>query len=307
MHSRYRCNFGPEDKSDVLPEDMQALLKSTQKRRIKKKQAHRKKGKKVIPEYDAFPVNKPTTATVKRVGKVVAGFSIKRGCLRCFVAKQPYLDPSLCMLIYENTMHFNARGEHCHGSMVSGFRYALGAGISEDMKYKIAKMHAFGLSPAQIMQQHTKEVRELALSNGPVTRDTFLLPTDVRNICRKRAEELWMKHPSDPMSVRMWTHENTDSVFYYQEHDLIDLNTSTQSDAPFTLGIQNEWQLEMMVKFGHNSALSIDATFGTTQTRVRIFLHCPSEYMTVDLYFYNLQTTSLASFNVRPVVLCIYQ
>ena len=186
------------------------------------------------------------------------------------MAKQSYLDPSLCMLVYENTMHLNALGEQCHGSMVSGFRYTLGDGISQDMKYKIAKMHAFGLSPAQIMQQHTKEVRELALSNGPVTRDTFLLPSDVRNVVRKRAEELWMKHPSDPISVRMWTTENPDNVFYYQEHSLMDLNSSTQSEVPFTLGIQTEWQLEMMEKIGNNSALSIDATFGTTQTRVRL-------------------------------------
>jgi len=249
---------------------MQALLKSTQKRRTKKNQVKPKKGKKVIPEYDAFPISKSTSAKINRVGKNLGGFSIKRGCLRCFVAKQSYLDPSLCMLVYENTMHFNVRGEHCHGSMVSGFRYALGAGISEEMKDKIAKMHAFGLSPAQIMQQHTKEVRELALANGPVTRDTFLLPSDVRNIVRKRAEELWMKHPSDPISVRMWTTENPDNVFYYQEHSLLDLNSSTQSEAPFTLGIQIEWQLEMMEKFGNKSALSIDATFGTTQTRVRI-------------------------------------
>ena len=267
--SRYRCNFGPEDKSDVVPADMQALLKSTQKRRTKKNQTKPKKRRKVIPEYDTFPVTRSTGAKIKRVGKNIGGFSIKRGCLRCFVAKQSYLDPTLCILVYENTMHFNARGEHCHGSMVSGFRYALGAGISEDMKFKIAKMHAFGLSPAQIMQQHTKEVRELALANGPVTRDTFLLPSDVRNIVRKRAEELWMKDPSDPISVRMWTAENPDNVFYYQEHSLMDLNYSTQAEAPFTIGIQTEWQLEMMERFGNNNALSIDATFGTSQTRVR--------------------------------------
>ena len=212
--SRYRCNFGPKDKTDVVPEDMQALLKSTQKRRTKKHHAKPKKGKKVIPEYDAFPETTSTRAKVNHVGKNLGGFSIKRGCLRCFVAKQSYLDPTLCMLVYEHTTHFNARGEHCHGSMVSGFRYALGAGISEEMKYKIAKMHAFGLSPAQIMQQHTKEVRELALANGPVTRDTFLLPSDVRNIVRKRAEELWMKHPSDPINVCMWTTKNPDVVFY---------------------------------------------------------------------------------------------
>ena len=127
---------------------MQALLKSTQKPRTKKQHAKPKKGKKVILEYDVFPVTKSTGAKINRVGKNLGGFSIKRGCLRCFVAKQSYLDPSLCMLVYETTMHFNLRGEHCHGSMVSGFRYALGAGISEDMKYKIAKMHAFGLFPA---------------------------------------------------------------------------------------------------------------------------------------------------------------
>ena len=77
-----------------------------------------------------------------------------------------------------------------------------------------------------------------------------------------------MKDPSDPISVGMWTLEHPDSVFFYQEHPLLDLNHSTHNDAPFTLGIQTEWLLEMMAKFGHNSALSIDATFGTSQTQV---------------------------------------
>lgn len=193
---------------------------------------------------------------------------MKRGCQCSFVAKKPYLARSLCLLIYENTEHLNAKGEHCHGSMVSGFRYALGSGLSKELKLKIAQLHVFGLSPSQIMQQHTAEVRELAMSNGIVTRDTFLLPNDVRNICRKRAEDLWEKHPSDPINVRMWTMENPESVFYYQEHSLMDLNSQVQEDSPFTLGIQTEWQLQMMAKFGHNNALSLDATFGTSQTRV---------------------------------------
>ena len=83
---------------------------------------------------------------------------MKRGCHRSFVAKKPYLDHSLCLLIYENTEHLNAKGEHCHGSMVSGFRYALGSGLSEELKLKIAQLHAFGLSYSQIMQQHTAEI-----------------------------------------------------------------------------------------------------------------------------------------------------
>ena len=171
----------------------------------------------VVLEYNSFLVNKATTAKVKRIGKIVVGGSIKRGCQWCFVAKKPYLDPSLCMLVYENTMHLNSCGEHCHGSMGSGFRYAFDIGSSKDMKHKIAQMHAFGLSPTQIMRQHTKHVRDLAFANNTVTRDIFLLPSIIRNICHKHAEKLWMKNPSNPISVRMWMVEHSDSVFFYQE------------------------------------------------------------------------------------------
>ena len=81
------------------------------------------------------------------------------------------------------------------------------------MKHKIAQMHVFGLPPAQIMQQYTKEVRDLALANGTVTYNAFLLPSDVRNICCKHAEELWMKNPFNPISVCMWMVEHSNSVF----------------------------------------------------------------------------------------------
>ena len=118
-------------------------------------------------------MNRTSIAKVKCIGKTLVGISIKRGCQQAFVAKQPYLDGALCVLIYENIDHLNTHGELCHGTMVRGTRYALGAGLSEELKMKIAQMHAFGLSPAQIMQQHTKDVRELALSDDVVTRDTF--------------------------------------------------------------------------------------------------------------------------------------
>ena len=300
LHNRYRCNFGPEDKSDVVQQDMQALLKSTQKKR-KKKVENKKKGKKIVPAYDAFPTNNNARPKATRISKTQSGNSIKRGCQRCFLAKKPYLDHSLCLLVYENTKHLNAQGEHCHGSMVTGFRYALGSGLSEELKLKIAQLHALGLSPTQIMQQHTKEVRDLAMSNGVVTRDTFLLPSDVRNICRKRAEDLWEKHPKDPISVRMWTMENPENVFYYQEHGLMDLNSQVQDDSPFTLGIQTEWQLQMMAKFGFNNALSVDATFGTSQTRVSrtliLSMTCPAPSIIVLHVLHCLPT----SFTFGPI------
>lgn len=124
------------------------------------------------------------------------------------------------------------------------------------MKSKITQLHALGLLPTQVMQQYTKEARELTLANGNVTNDTFLLPYDIRNICWKCVEELvWEKQPSDAISVCMWTLENPNHIFFYQEHLLMDLNYITQSGVPFTIVIQAEWHLEMIERFGHNNAL----------------------------------------------------
>lgn len=89
----------------------------------------------------------------------------------------------------------NVAGKNYHDIMVNGFGYALGVGLLEELNQEIVQMRSYGLSPAQIVQ-HTKEVRELAVSNGLVTRNIFLLFLDVMNICPRRAEELWEKHPS---------------------------------------------------------------------------------------------------------------
>lgn len=46
---------------------------------------------------------------------------------------------------------------YCHGFIVSAFHYALISRVSGELKLKIAQLHAFGLSPTQIIQEHTKE------------------------------------------------------------------------------------------------------------------------------------------------------
>jgi hypothetical protein len=72
----------------------------------------------------------------------------------------------------------------------------------------------------------------------------------------------------DPISVKMWVLKNLDSIFYYVEHDPLNLNIPNQDDTPFTLGIQIVWQCEMMSKYGYGNAIAFDATFGTNQCRV---------------------------------------
>jgi hypothetical protein len=88
------------------------------------------------------------------------------------------------------------------------------------------------------MTHHKSYVKEQAQWNEHVIHDTFVLPSDVRNLAKKRADKLWKKHPKDPINVRMWLLENLELVFFYFEHVLLDLNLLKQDETPFTLRIQ---------------------------------------------------------------------
>jgi hypothetical protein len=87
----------------------------------------------------------------------------------------------------------------------------------------------------------------------------------------------------------MWTEENHDYVFIYHEHELKDINMDPKEECTYTLGIQTEWQLQMMATHGHNSAVSFDATFGTNAPWVSselfflcsLFFFCPTWFLTV--------------------------
>ncbi len=126
-----------------------------------------------------------------RIGKTMASMSIKRGCQISFIAKQPYLDHSICQLIYLHVEHKNKMGELSHMKNVFGFRHALGSQLSDAMKAHLMGLIKQGLSLAQVMAQHKVYVREQALRNEHVTRDTFVLPSYVQNLAKKKANELW--------------------------------------------------------------------------------------------------------------------
>jgi hypothetical protein len=118
------------------------------------------------------------------------------------------------------------------------------------------------------MQIHQEHILEAARQGIKPTRDTIIMLDDIHNIAKKRAQELYQKHKNDALSVHMWTEENWDCVFNYQEHELIDINAEPKEECTYTLGIQTEWQLQMMAYHGHKSAVSFDATFGTNAPRV---------------------------------------
>ena len=204
-----------------------------------------------------------------RVTKIHAGMSMKRGCQCNFVAKQLMVDETLCTIQFHCMDHYNREGKPCHGEDFGGQRAGLSGRLSHATKQWIMDTLRSGKSPAQVMAEHKTEVMRLAENNIPVSRDTFIMPSDVYNIANKLAKELWEKHPKDAMSVRMWTEKNSDSWYHYQEYGNLELNDPPPSeDDPFCLAIQTDWQLEMMVKHGHRSALSMDATFSTNSPKV---------------------------------------
>ena len=61
----------------------------------------------VVPEYKSCTVTKSIHPKALRIGKTLSSYFVQRGCQCCFVAKKPYLDHFLKLLIYKNAWHLN--------------------------------------------------------------------------------------------------------------------------------------------------------------------------------------------------------
>lgn len=57
-------------------------------------------------------------------------------------------------------------------------------------------------------------------------------------------------------------------MFYYQETTSLVGGSLNGDNMPFTIGIQTPWQLQMMLRHGHHSAVAMDATFGSNEKKV---------------------------------------
>jgi len=55
-------------------------------------------------------------------------------------------------------------------------------------------------------------------------------------------------------------------VFFFQ-----DVGEINWIQVPFTIGIQTPTQCESMLSYGHNGAISMDATFGTNDMKFHLF------------------------------------
>ena len=109
---------------------------------------------------------------------------------------------------------------------------------------------------------------EVCKRGEELTRDLFISEQDIRNVAGRLAIETYKLDNNDAKSVRMWVQHNPQLVFFYKESGLHVRGAITRANIPFTIGIQTAWQQDMMLKHGHNKAVSIDATFATNENKV---------------------------------------
>lgn len=224
-----------------------------------KKKAYTKEGKKV-------PNGKGHTG--KRDSLAQWGASIKKGCTAEFMVKVLYLQRHIALICFIQVKHCNQYGLHVHGKERPGDRSAFAAHLSKDIKTWVVKQLDLNLSVSQIMALHRLNVKKIMDGQQEITRDLFLTDQDVRYLSNKKAKETYQFHPHDALSVKMWVQQNTESVFYYQETTSLVGGSLNGDNMPFTIGIQTPWQLQMMLRHGHHSAVAMDATFGSNEKKV---------------------------------------
>ncbi len=68
------------------------------------------------------------------------------------------------------------------------------------------------------------------------------------------------------ISIRSWAFQHLEYVLFFQ-----DASEINGTQVPFTIGIQTLIQCQSMLSYGHNSAISMDATFGTNDMKFHLF------------------------------------
>lgn len=188
-----------------------------------------------------------------------------RGCLCHFTVKRLYTRPLLALIIYNQRKHVDRSGAPCHGILdhdAVGTRAMYALRISEELRQKIMSMLYVGIPIDNIVQHHLEVVQG---HGGPQNRDDFLSRNDVRNmerVIRNSSHEL---HTNDDCSVKIWVQRHKKIIFFFQE---------SSDYKPFVLGIQTDWQLQQMLRYGHNGSVASHSTFGSMKLPVLPFRLC---------------------------------
>ncbi|TXG54735.1 hypothetical protein EZV62_019991 [Acer yangbiense] len=182
----------------------------------------------------------------------------KRGCTCHFIVKRLIAEPSVALIIYNDDKHVDKNGSPCHGPQdkkAAGTHAMFAPYISEDLRLRVLSLLHVGVSVETIMQRHNESVER---QGGPCNRDDLLTHRYVRRQERSIRRSTYELDPDDAISINMWVESHQSLVFFYEDFSDHD---------PFTLGIQTEWQLQQMIRFGNRSIVASDSRFGTNKLK----------------------------------------
>ncbi|XP_051151604.1 uncharacterized protein LOC127265706 [Andrographis paniculata] len=176
-----------------------------------------------------------------------------RGCTCHFIVKRLYARPSLALLIYNEKRHVNKAGFVCHGPLD---RDAIGPKakkipyICSEIQQQTMSMIYLGIPEENVLEKHIEGIQRYCGTDPQVNSLASQYVQKLGMIIKRSTHELDL---DDQASIRLWAERNKKSIFFYQD---------TSKTDPFILGIQTEWQLQQMVRFGHRNIVAADSTFG---------------------------------------------
>ncbi|GJV27214.1 zinc finger, SWIM-type containing protein [Tanacetum coccineum] len=175
-----------------------------------------------------------------------------RGCTCHFVVKRLYDRPALALIIYNDNdrRHVNKSGFICHGPLdrdAIGPRAKKVPYVGHEIQQQTMSMIYLGIPEENVLEKHIEGIQHYYGSDVKVNSQYV---HKLGMVIKRSTHELDL---DDQASIRIWADRNKKSTFYYQD---------TSETEPFILGIQTDWQLQQMLRFGHRSLIAVDSTFG---------------------------------------------
>ncbi|KAG5538699.1 hypothetical protein RHGRI_019310 [Rhododendron griersonianum] len=204
---------------------------------------------------------RPSRSTYVAKNKSAGRPNTKRGCTCHFIVKRLIAQPSVALIIYNQDKHVDKKGLPCHGPQdrkAAGTRAMYAPYISEDLRLRILSLLYVGVPVETIMQRHNKSVEK---QGGPCNRDDLLTHRCVRRQERSIRRSTYELDADDAVSIGMWVESHQNHVFFFEDF--------SDSD-PFVLGIQTEWQLQQLIRFGNRGLIASDSRFGTNKLKYPI-------------------------------------
>ncbi|KAK9095881.1 hypothetical protein Sjap_021378 [Stephania japonica] len=196
---------------------------------------------------------RPSRSTYVPKKKSAGRPSIKRGCQCYFFVKRLVAKPMAALIIYKQDKHVDERGLPCHGpqdAKAVGTRAMYAPYISDDVRLLLFSLLHIGFSVETIMHIRNKPVEG---QDGLFNCGDLLTHRYVRRQERSIRRAMYYLDEDEMVSIEMWAEKHESDIFIYEEFS---------DSEPFVLGIQTEWQLQQMIRFGNQSLLASDSRLG---------------------------------------------